>query len=216
MVFRTIKDKKSYLKGSVLRIVPIKFSLAKIIYGLYHRTNRPPHGHKKSYVALEGEDWNYLCYEDFIEDQIPDEWREDKNDDIRIRYDDGGDLVVYTRGQIIGILTIGRPVARFKDKLTHEITRICFSPYFEPKSNAERKLPSKFVRECVKDFVSEFAVSDIVTYIHDNQSGRYLEYAGFQKDKHIVYSKNNKGWSTRPNRSASNLTPKFRFVKKAA
>ena len=59
-------------------------------------------------------------------------------------------------------------------------------------------------------------MSDIVTYIHDTQSGKYLEYAGFKKDKHIVYSEKNKGWSTRPNRATSDLTSKFRFVKKAA
>lgn len=194
-----------------MKVVPIKFSLAKAIYGIYHRTNNPPHGHKKSYVALQGDDWEFLCYEFELEDSAPDEWYEDQNDDIRIR-----DEIIYTRGCVLGVLTIGRPVARFKDKLTHEITRICFAPYFKPKSNAERKLPSKFVRECIKDFKEEYPVSDIVTYIHDTQSGKYLEYAGFKKDKHIVYSEKNKGWSTRPNRATSDLTSKFRFVKKAA
>ena len=43
-----------------MRVVPIKFSLAKSFYNLYHRTNLAPQGHKLSFVALDGDDWNYL------------------------------------------------------------------------------------------------------------------------------------------------------------
>jgi len=194
-----------------MKVIPINFALAKIIYGLYHRTNKPPVGHKLSYVALVGDDWSFLCYADYLEN-ISEDWEEDLNDDIRLRHNEDGDAVVYTRGQIIGISTIGRPIARFKDPSVYEITRICFTDYFKPTSNKERKYPSKFIRECISDFTQDREVSRIVTYIHDYQSGRYLEYAGFKKDKHIVYSKNNKGWETRPNRNTSDLTNKFRFV----
>ena len=43
-----------------MKIVPIKFSLAKAIYNLYHKTNIAPIGHRKSYVALEGNQWHKL------------------------------------------------------------------------------------------------------------------------------------------------------------
>ena len=68
----------------------------------------------------------------------------------------------------------------------------------------------------MSDFQLYHQVSKFVTYIHDYQRGRYLEYAGFKKDKHIKYSANNKGWATRPNRSHSDLKPKLRFIKEAA
>ena len=65
----------------------------------------------------------------------------------------------------------------------------------------------------MKDFQQDNEVSKFVTYIHDYQSGRYLEYAGFGKDKHIQYGVNNKGWSTRDNRAPSDLSSKYRFIK---
>jgi len=196
-----------------MKVVPVTLQLAKIFYSRFHRTNKPPVGHKKSYVALLGNQWT-ACSKLFYLEDLPNEWLEDKNYDFRIRLDDDGDWCLYTRGQIVGICTIGRPVARWKDPKVYEFTRICFE--FNPKTNKERKYYSKFIRQAMSNFEQNYKVSKFVTYIHDFQSGRYLEYAGFQKDKHIKYSANNKGWATRPNRSHSDLKPKLRFIKEAA
>ena len=196
-----------------MKVVPVTLQLAKIFYSRFHRTNKPPVGHKKSYVALLGNQWT-ACSKLFYLEDLPNEWLEDKNYDFRIRLDDDGDWCLYTRGQIVGICTIGRPVARWKDPKVYEFTRICFE--FNPKTNKERKYYSKFIRQAMSNFEQNNKVSKFVTYIHDFQSGRYLEYAGFQKDKHIKYSANNRGWATRPNRSHSDLKPKLRFIKEAA
>ena len=196
-----------------MKVVPVTLQLAKIFYSRFHRTNKPPVGHKKSYVALLGNQWT-ACSKLFYLEDLPNEWLEDKNYDFRIRLDDDGDWCLYTRGQIVGICTIGRPVARWKDPKVYEFTRICFE--FNPKTNKEKKYYSKFIRQAMSDFEQNHKVSKFVTYIHSYQSGRYLEYAGFHKDKHIKYSANNKGWTTRPNRSNSDLKPKYRFIKEAA
>ena len=203
-----------------MKTIPVTFPLAKIFYGENHRTNKPPVGHKRSYVALLGDEWNYLTHVDYYEN-IPDSWNQpqdtswdDLDQDIITAFDECGDLCVYTRGQIVGICTIGSPVARWKDSGVYEFTRICFD--FVPKTNKERKYYSKFIREAMKDFQQDNEVSKFVTYIHDYQSGRYLEYAGFGKDKHIQYGVNNKGWSTRDNRAPSDLSSKYRFIKEIA
>ena len=194
-----------------MKIHHINFKLAKFFYEKCHKTNKPPVGHKASYVGLLGDDWHCLTdVEPYIED-LPSSWLDDSNHDIRVRTNDAGEPCLYTRGQIVGVCSIGRPVARWKDLDVHEITRICFN--FHPQSNKEKKYFSKLVREAIKDFAHHHEVSKFVTYIHDYQKGRYLEYAGFEKDKHVKYSKNSKGWGTRNNRSFSDLRPKYRFVK---
>jgi hypothetical protein len=195
-----------------VKIHRIDFGLAKIFYQEFHKTNKPPVGHKVSYVGLLGDDWNFLAYADALD--ISNSWLEDLHDDVRIRSDDAGDLCVYTKGQIIGVCSIGRPVARWKDPGVYEITRICFN--FWPQSNKEKKYFSKFIRVAIDDFKRVEPASKFVTYIHDHQSGRYLEYAGFKKDKHIKYSENNKGWGSRQNRSSSDLSPKYRFIREVA
>ena len=193
-----------------MKIVPIKFSLAKAIYNLYHKTNIAPIGHKKSYVALEGNQWHKLGYAELLFDDL--EGLDFLENEIEIRLDDNNDQVIYTKGKVIGICSIGNTIARFKDKNIFEITRICFPSYFKPKNNKEKKYPSKFIRESIKDFKKNYKVSKLVTYIHNWQSGKYLEYAGFKKDKLIIYSNNFKGWSNRPNRNKPDLKPKIRFV----
>ena len=195
-----------------MKVVPVPLQLAKIFYSEFHKTNKPPVGHKKSYVALLGDDWHKCIMVDPM--NLPEAWLKDEHEDLRIRYADAGDWYLYTIGQIVGICTIGRPVARWKDPKVYEFTRICFE--FNPKTNKEKKYYSKFIRQAMSDFQLYHQVSKFVTYIHDYQSGRYLEYAGFKKDKHIKYSANNKGWATRPNRSHSDLKPKLRFIKEAA
>jgi hypothetical protein len=194
-----------------MKIHYINFKLAKFFYQEFHRTNEPPVGHKASYVGLLGDDWHCLADVELDIEDLPPSWLDDSNYDIRVRGNDAGNICLYTRGQIVGICSIGRPVARWRDLAVHEITRICFN--FHPQSNKERKYFSKLIREAIKDFAQNHHVSKFVTYIHDYQKGRYLEYAGFKKDKHIKYSKNSKGWGSRKNRSFSDLRPKYRFVK---
>jgi hypothetical protein len=195
-----------------MKIHKINFTLAKLFYQEFHKTNKPPVGHKVSYVGLLGDEWTFLTYADFFD--LPGDWVEDLNDDIMIRSNDSGDPCIYTRGKIVGVCSIGRPVARWKDPAVYEITRICFN--FWPQSNREKKYFSKLIRAAIDDFKSLHPVSKFVTYIHDNQSGRYLEYAGFKKDKHISYSKNDKGWGSRKNRSSSDLSSKYRFTREVA
>jgi hypothetical protein len=134
-----------------MRVVPIKFSLAKSFYNLYHRTNLAPQGHKLSFVALDGDDWNYLG---LTEELFDDLYEQEENKDIIHReceLDDGRSTawVTFTRGKVLGVCSIGNPVARFKEKV-NEITRICFPDYFVAKSNKEKKYYSKFIRESLK------------------------------------------------------------------
>ena len=195
-----------------MKIHKIDFGLAKFFYQEFHRTNEPPVGHKASYVGLVGDDWTFLSYVDIWD--LPDSWLEDQHEEICIRADEAGDFCLYTKGQIVGVCSIGRPVARWKDPGVCEITRICFN--FWPKTNKEKKYFSKLIRTAIDDFKIFNPVSKFVTYIHDNQSGRYLEYAGFQKDKHIKYSKNDKGWGSRENRASSDLSSKYRLIREVA
>ena len=94
-----------------MRFDSVTLQLAKIFYREFHRTNKPPVGHKKSYLALLGEDWHKCIvlnpdntYETFWHNTaLPIDWLEDKNYDFGIRQDDDGDWYLYTRGQIVGI-----------------------------------------------------------------------------------------------------------------
>ena len=79
-----------------MKVVPVTLQLAKIFYSRFHRTNKPPVGHKKSYVALLGNQWT-ACSKLFYLEDLPNEWLEDKNYDFRIRLDDDGDWCLYTR-----------------------------------------------------------------------------------------------------------------------
>ena len=60
-------------------------------------------------------------------------------------------------------------------------------------------------------FKDDFPDAKIVTYIHENQSGKYLEHAGFNFDKLITYKPNQKGWGSR-SKKKSDLKSKKRFI----
>ena len=207
-----------------MRVVPVKFSLAKSFYNLYHRTNLAPQGHKLSFVALDGDDWNYIG---LTEELFDDLYEQEENEDIihrqceldickdgSYKVIDGGRFtawVTFTRGKVLGVCSIGNPVARFKEKV-NEITRICFPDYFVAKSNKEKKYYSKFIRESLKQYKEFYSFDKMVTYIHQNQSGKYLEYAGFVKDKLIKYSENSIGWSNRDGRTKRKPVNKYRYI----
>ena len=200
----------------MIDIEPINFELAKVLYRRYHRTNDAPIGHKKSYIIYkETDDWQKLFDADYCEEDFH-KWfnkyyaDNSYDDDFVLTSDDAGDPHLYFKGKILGILSIGNPVARFKDKKIFEITRICFLPDFNPLKDGF-DLPSYFVKESIKYFGYTYKFNKIITYIHKDQKGKYLEFAGFKKDKEIIYSKNSKGWSNRPNRNFCDLSPKIRF-----
>ena len=201
----------------MIKILQVNFQLAKIIYNRFHRTNLAPVGHRQSYIIIK-ETGNYepvvnVDYDDQDFIKWFNEYYPDNNygDDFIWQADENGDPLLSCLGKIIGILSIGNPVARFKEQNIFEITRICFMPNFNPLKDGF-ELPSKFVKESIKKFSETYNYKKIITYIHNYQKGKYLEFAGFKKDKEITYSKNSKGWSNRPNRLKADLTPKIRYI----
>ena len=200
----------------MVRVEHLYFPLAKVLYDSFHRTNKPPVGHKQSFILIKDTGSyepvsHYDCHDDlftnWFDKAYPDNYW---GDDFVWKADDNGDPMLYSLGKILGILSIGNPVARFKDKNIFEITRVCFHPNFNPLKDCF-ELPSHFVKEATKEFGFHYDFSKIVTYIHKSQKGKYLEFAGFKKDKEMIYSKNFKGWSNRPNRNFCDLSPKIRF-----
>ena len=51
-----------------VKIQEIRFDLAKVFYNFYHRTNKAPAMAMKNYVALEGNDWEFLGHMDLLFD----------------------------------------------------------------------------------------------------------------------------------------------------
>ena len=199
----------------MIQIEKINFELAKLLYEKFHRTNLPPIGHKQSFIIWkQTNEWQKLFDVDFDDDF--NKWfnkyypNNSFDDDFILTSDEVGDPHLYFNGKILGILSIGNPVGRFKDKKTFEITRICFLPSFNPLKDGF-KIPSYFVKKCIEYFGYDYKYNNIITYIHKFQKGKYLEFAGFRKDKEIIYSKNFKGWANRPNRKKPDLKPKIRF-----
>jgi len=200
-----------------VKIQEIRFDLAKVFYNFYHRTNKAPAMAMRNYVALEGDDWEFLGHMDLLFDDPAQAIKlNDKYSGyLGIFLNDRGDWTVYTKGKFLGILSINVPSSpKLNNQNIYELTRICFPDYFEMKTNKQKKYPSKFVRECLKMFQEEYEVNKFITYLHENQNGRYLQYAGFQIDHITKHSKNSKGWSNRAGRSQGNLSNKVRFTKK--
>ena len=55
-------------------------------------------------------------------------------------------------------------------------------PEFNPLKDGF-ELPSKFVKDSINQFSEDYKWKKIITYIHADQKGKYLEFAGFKKDK---------------------------------
>ena len=202
-----------------IAVKSVHFPLAKFLIERFHRTNKAPIGHRESFILMKNTN-NYepvvicddydLYFSDWFHKAYPDP---DKDyDDFIYSFTESGDPCLYSNGfKVLGILTIGNPVARFKEKNIFEINRICFLPSFNPLKDGF-ELPSYFVKEAIKQFNYNYDFNKIITYIHQQQKGKYLEYAGFKKDKNITYSTNSIGWGNRLKRSISNLKPKTRYV----
>lgn len=191
--------------------------LANEIINKFHKTHKSVTCHMRSYVAVEGDDWSPLCHYEtskflYKRDLNTDP---DADSDLLLYEDYETPPIVYTKGKILAAIIISKPVARFKCDKTFELTRICFTPMLKFISHQSHQWPSMIVDAACDYFQSEKPAKRFVTYIHSNQSGKYLEHAGFHVDKEIQYSKNSKGWQSRPNRSSCDLVNKKRFVKYA-
>ena len=126
----------------------------------------------------------------------------------------------------LGCVTFTYPMGNFKNQYVMELSRICFHKNFAPRNNKETKFYSLFVKDAVWSFLwacyfsrkySDIGLNrriakKVVTYIHADQKGKYLEYAGFEADKTLNYSATSKGWNTRSNRQQSCLKPKIRYT----
>ena len=217
-----------------METVEIEFWLAKKIYEWHHKTHKPPVGHMASFALLDDinldsqwgllyDAWEHEFGNDksaFIEARdlqlMSDEYAH-KEIKLASRYDDNyGDWMMYSLPRILGICSIGRPIARFKNPNVFEITRICFLEDFNPKTERKYTAPSKFITEATNLFKYFYQVpnAEFVTYIHANQSGEYLKYAGFSNDKIITYKPDSKGWGSRSTK-LGDLKPKKRFFKEA-
>lgn len=122
----------------------------------------------------------------------------------------------YYQHILLGCISFSRPSGRWsKDIDVVEISRICFTPY--KKNTKLRRIlynfPSLFVDKCCNDVSLEVPVDMFVTYTHENESGKYLEHCGFEKDGFVRHSKNSSGWNSRTGRTKSDLKTKKRFVK---
>ena len=194
----------------------IDFGLAKLLISDYHRTTKAPVQHRESFMLVEHTNYDYEpltvlddSWTTWLEKNYNCELRPEYNFDIYADYEQ-----VFSKGKILGVCSIGNPVApKLMNKKIYEINRICFLEHFKPITNFERKLPSKFIREATKMFCENYKVKQFVTYLHNYENGKYLEYANFKFDGLVEYSKNHKGWNNRPNRIKSDLNVKKRFIK---
>ena len=118
---------------------------------------------------------------------------------------------------LLGCITFSNPTGRWHSTWGKvlEVSRICFTPYHTNKK-LRRKLytfPSQFVDACCNGVSQEIPVDMFVTYIHVDESGKYLEHAGFEKAGKKQYSENSIGWNNRPNRAKFNPKDKLRYIR---
>ncbi len=187
-------------------LVYLSHDLAGDVYDLFHKTHSKPAITMCNYALTVGDEWHEFLPYDVL--RYKNDWLDDSSEFISVRDD-----MAYTRGKLIGACSVNTPVGRFNEKGIYELTRICFLDTWKPANNTQRKFFSRFIREIMNDWVSITGAKKFVTYIHHDQSGKYLEYAGFQCDKICRYSPNHKGWSTRPGRGKGDLITKKRFIR---
>lgn len=174
-------------------VYKISLSQANMVYKSYHRHLNETQGHKMSFIMTGTKDYfkvdstedldlyiERLCLNPFA----------DENKNLNN----------------IGVLSIGRPVGRFKDKTISEITRICFNPDFKPRgkpNSFERTLPSKFVKKSLEIYKHYYPkVTKVITYISKDESGAFLRHAGFTVDKIVKASD---GWVKRREKELDSL-----------
>ena len=162
-----------------MKVMRLKFSLAKLFLREQHRHNKTLQGHKATYVLLGEEDGlSHQVCDSVFDDELPEYILNGESEEFG--YCDG---VLYCHRPILGTMSIGRPVARFKNKNIHEITRICFNEKWK-KSWHEKSYPSEFVKQGIDSYKELYPeVKKMITYIRQNESGAYLRHAGFRIDK---------------------------------
>ena len=127
------------------------------------------------------------------------------------------------RTSVLGVVSLSRPCGRWGKEWGRvvEISRICFTPALTRKKFYTA--PSLIVQMACNGFLAEDfysgdqsrwgKVQNFVTYIHDTESGLYLEYAGFEKAGEVSHSPNSKGWNSREGRAESDLSDKIRYMR---
>ena len=195
-----------------MKVIRLKFSIAKLFLGKHHRHNDKLQGHKSTYVMLGDYDFESHFVADCFASDLPDNILSGASEEFGYVELGGGTGELYCNRKILGILSIGRPVGRFKDENIHEITRICFADDWD-KTWQERKYPSLFLKLAIDGYKTLYPdAKKLVTYIRDNESGSYLKHAGLKPEKFIKYCESCSGWNNRPNRKKSDLTNKIRFA----
>ena len=105
----------------MVRVEHLHFPLATVLYDSFHRTNKPPVGHKQSFILIKDTcsyepvsnyDWYDDLFTKWFEKAYPNNY---DGDDFLWSYNEHGDPTLYSSGKILGLLSIGNPVARFKD-----------------------------------------------------------------------------------------------------
>jgi hypothetical protein len=112
-------------------------------------------------------------------------------------------LCAHVDGNLVGVVTVGRPVARMSDQNTiAEVTRLCTNGY----KNACSKLYGAAARVC-----KEMGFASIQTFILESESGKSLIASGWVKD-----SVTSGGSWSRPSRGRIDKAPivkKIKFIK---
>lgn len=162
------------MEKNIYYVYQMSLSQANNVYKSYHRHLNAVQGHQMSFLLTDTKDY----------------YKVNKEKDYWLWLDRQfanplSDLVKDVDN--IGVLSIGRPVGRFKDKSVAEITRICFNPTFKPKGKPDsfkRTLPSKFVMKALQIYKSHYPqIKKVITYITEDESGAFLKHAGFKVDK---------------------------------
>ena len=116
---------------------------------------------------------------------------------------------------VLGLVSLSRPCGRWDSDWGNvvELSRICFTPSL----NRRRfyTAPSLIVNLACNSYAvsCEEPVDHFVTYVHDTESGLYLEHAGFCQAGMVIHSDNSRGWNNRAGRSECDLTNKKRYMR---
>lgn len=119
-------------------------------------------------------------------------------------YRDKFRLGAVKHGKLVGVIQVGRPVARCLDNgLTLEVLRLC--------SDGTRNVCS-FLYTRAARIASEMGYAGIITYILDSESGASLRAAGWTRDSTV----RGHSWScpSRPRSSDAPMCDKQRWSKK--
>ena len=90
----------------MVRVEHLYFPLAKVLYDSFHRTNKPPVGHKQSFILIKDTGSyepvsHYDCHDDlftnWFDKAYPDNYW---GDDFVWKADDNGDPMLYSLGKI--------------------------------------------------------------------------------------------------------------------